>query len=146
MMRSMANTGLLRRISNYRHLRRTGAHVHANEPVYSFSKKCFSTQFINGDADGDTLTSPLEESNRTSLLFELKDRIGVLHNVLRFFWKYDVNVTRIESRPSKFGKFDFFVDLEGTIGDENVDRLLRSLKGDSVGIRKILILDEKQGE
>ena len=32
--------------------------------------------------------------------------------VLKYFWKYDVNLTRIESRPTKNGVFEFFVDFE----------------------------------
>lgn len=53
---------------------------------------------------------------RTSVLMELTDRVGVLHDVLKYYWKYDVNITHIESRPHKLdpvtGKvvFDFFLD------------------------------------
>lgn len=88
----------------------------------------------------------VDESPRTSLLMELTDRVGVLHDVLRYFWKYDVNVTRIESRPVKTGplgktKFDFFVDFDGERGDENVDKLLNVLKPMT---DKLLILDEKE--
>ena len=64
------------------------------------------------------------ENPRTSVLMELKDRVGVLHDVLRYFWKYDVNVCRIESRPAKgrgpHKRFDFFVDFEGSLDDEHV--------------------------
>jgi len=84
-----------------------------------------------------------KEPIRTSILMQLTDRIGILHDVLRLFWKYDVNVTRIESRPSQLGKFDFFVDLEGSLGDDNVDKLLESLK--AFGVKKMLVLDEKEG-
>ena len=56
------------------------------------------------------------ETPRTSVLMELTDRVGVLHDVLRHYWKYDINITRIESRPHKMGPsgeavFDFFLDL-----------------------------------
>ena len=86
------------------------------------------------------------EAPRTSLLMELTDRIGVLHDVLRFFWKHDVNICRIESRPvqvSKFGQrsFDFFVDLEGSASDKHVAALLDELKGIT---SKLLILDERE--
>ncbi len=120
----------------------------------------FSTQFdednVNEDIafhlnsfqqyDNEPMTTipAFEEPNRTSLLMELTDRIGMLHEVLRFFWKFDVNITRIESRPSRANRFDFFVDMEGNVGDDNVDRLLSSLK--KIGVKKLLILDEKQGE
>ena len=39
---------------------------------------------------------------RTSLLMQLTDRVGILHDVLRWFWKFDVNICRIESRPVSF--------------------------------------------
>jgi hypothetical protein len=86
------------------------------------------------------------ETPRTSLLMELTDGVGVLHDVLRYFWKYDINVSRIESRPVKDGamgekRFDFFVDFDGQRGDANVERLLDSLKPMT---DKLLILDEKE--
>lgn len=87
----------------------------------------------------------LDEQQLTSLLMELPDRVGVLHDVLRFFWKYDVNIRRIESRPSQFGKFDFFVDVEGGAAngrDERLDNLRTSLK--EYGVEKLLTLDEKE--
>lgn len=87
----------------------------------------------------------LDEQQLTSLLMELPDRVGVLHDVLRFFWKYDVNIRRIESRPSQFGKFDFFVDVEGGMGEERdgrLDNLKTSLK--EYGVEKLLTLDEKE--
>jgi prephenate dehydratase len=81
--------------------------------------------------DGDT-------TPRTSVLMELTDRVGVLHDVLRYFWKYDINICRIESRPAKersLGQqqqqhraFDFFVDLEGSPSDENVGKVLNALR------------------
>lgn len=85
------------------------------------------------------------ERPRTSVLMELTDRVGVLHDVLRYFWKYDVNVCRIESRPAQVGRFgrrrfDFFVDFEGDREEENVKKLLDALKPFT---DKLLILDEK---
>jgi hypothetical protein len=64
------------------------------------------------------------EKPRTSVLMELTDRVGILHDVLRYFWKYDVNICRIESRPAKgrgrFKRFDFFVDFEGSLEEEHI--------------------------
>jgi phenylalanine-4-hydroxylase len=86
------------------------------------------------------------ELPRTSVLMELHDRVGVLHDVLRYFWKYDVNICRIESRPIQADgrgrkRFDFFVDLEGSAEDANVAKLLDALRPLT---DKLLILDEKQ--
>jgi phenylalanine-4-hydroxylase len=86
---------------------------------------------------------------RTSLLMELTDRVGVLHDVLRFFWKYDVNICRIESRPSTGTvanpKFDFFVDMEGSVEDDNgnIQQLLQALQV-SPFVDKLIIIDDKR--
>jgi hypothetical protein len=78
---------------------------------------------------------------RTSVLMELSDRVGALHDVLKYYWKYDVNITRIESRPVSNQQFDFFVDFNGKVGDANVNALLNALKGMT---DKLLVLDEKE--
>ena len=89
------------------------------------------------------------ESPRVSLLMELQDRVGVLHDVLKYFWKHDINVSRIESRPvqdkQRWGgsgrpKFDFFMDFDGQLSDPNVQRLMQDL---GPMTEKLLILDEK---
>jgi len=88
-----------------------------------------------------------EEQHLTSLLMQLPDRVGVLHDVLRFFWKHDVNIRRIESRPAQLGTFDFFVDVEGGVSeerDERLDNLRASLK--EYGVEKLLTLGEKEGK
>lgn len=99
------------------------------------------------------LSSPVDscqygETPRTSLLMELTDRVGILHDVLRYFWKYDVNICRIESRPVSAGSttgkgkvFDFFVDFEGNPSDDNVSRLLLVLRDMT---DRLMVLDEKQ--
>ena len=58
-------------------------------------------------------------------------------------WKYDVNITRIESRIKQNRSiFDFFVDFHGKVGDANIDALLMQLR--SMTENKILVLDEKE--
>ena len=90
-----------------------------------------------------------DDTNQTSLLVELTDRVGVLHDVLKYFWKHEVNISRIESRPviecklheDSRRKFDFFVDFDGQRGDPNVDALLKEL----IPIAdKCLVLDNKE--
>jgi phenylalanine-4-hydroxylase len=84
---------------------------------------------------------------RTSLLMELTDRVGMLHDVLKYFWKHDINIIRIESRPKYIGEkgqnFDFFIDMEGSTADENVQKLIATLTGMT---ERLLILDEKTVE
>ena len=90
------------------------------------------TAWINQEADPP----------KTSILMELTDRVGVLHDVLKYFWKYDVNICRIESRPKHKREtettFDFCIDCEGSSNDPNVQKLLSVLRGMS---NQFLLLD-----
>ena len=89
------------------------------------------------------------ERPRVSLLMELTDRVGVLHDVLKFFWKYDLSISRIESRPVHSSKnqwgqnepvFDFALDFYGSLDDPVVQKLMSDL--DPI-TEKLLVLDEK---
>jgi len=69
-------------------------------------------------------------SDKTSIMFSVKDRPGVLHDMLSPFKKGRINLTKIESRPSKLRawKYYFFVDMEGHCENKNVDKALKELK------------------
>jgi len=68
--------------------------------------------------------------DKTSVLFSIKDRVGALHDMLMPFKKYRINLTRIESRPSKKRAWDyyFFVDLEGHQQNARVKKALLELE------------------
>jgi len=68
--------------------------------------------------------------DKTSIVFSIKDKIGALHDMLLPFKKYRINLTKIESRPSKKKAWDyyFFVDLEGHIQDKKVAGALKELE------------------
>lgn len=74
---------------------------------------------------------PPTGKDRTSLVFSIKDRVGALHAMLTPFSKNKINLTKIESRPSKKKAWDyyFFVDLEGHQDDPHVARALAQLEG-----------------
>ena len=67
--------------------------------------------------------------DKTSIMFSIKDRVGALHAMLRPFEKYKINLTSIESRPSKKKVWDyyFFIDFIGHIKDKNVNLALKEL-------------------
>jgi chorismate mutase/prephenate dehydratase len=73
---------------------------------------------------------PQTGSDRTSIMFSVKDRVGALHDMLVPFKKYRINLTKIESRPSKKKAWDyyFFVDLKGHQGDPRVKKALAELE------------------
>lgn len=77
--------------------------------------------------------------DRTSVLFSIKDRVGALHDMLVPFKRHGINLTKIESRPSKRKAWDyyFFVDLEGHYSDARVKRALAQLE-DKCKLLKIL--------
>jgi len=76
---------------------------------------------------------------KTSLVFwgVGSEAPGWLVSCLSDFAFRGVNLTRIESRPRKLGlgKYMFFVDLEGRVGDEAVDAALESLRGRTEVVR-----------
>lgn len=69
--------------------------------------------------------------DRTSIIFSIKDQVGALFEMLEPFRKAGINLTRIESRPSKRRAWDylFFVDFEGHASEEKVKKALAELEG-----------------
>ena len=69
-------------------------------------------------------------NDKTSIIFSMNDRAGALHDVLNPFKKNRVNLTKIESRPSKkrAWKYYFFVDMQGHIMDKKIINSINQLK------------------
>jgi len=78
---------------------------------------------------GKTSPGPTN-ADRTSLLFSIKDKVGALHDMLMPFKKYRINLSKIESRPSKKKAWDyyFYVDLEGHRNEPRVAKAVRELE------------------
>lgn len=68
--------------------------------------------------------------DKTSLMFAVKHRAGSLYRALGAFKKHGINMTKIESRPSKLKAWEylFFVDIEGHADEPNVGRALQDLE------------------
>jgi chorismate mutase/prephenate dehydratase len=68
--------------------------------------------------------------DKTSIMFSVKDRVGALYHILRPFSEMEINLTKIESRPSrkKAWEYLFFVDMEGHVEDENIRTALSRLE------------------
>lgn len=67
--------------------------------------------------------------DKTSIMFSIHDKVGALHNMLVPFKKYRINLTKIESRPSrrKAWEYYFFIDMEGHCQDKRVKHALSEL-------------------
>jgi chorismate mutase / prephenate dehydratase len=68
--------------------------------------------------------------DKTSVVFSVKDRPGVLKDALSAFADEGINLTRIESRPSRkrAWTYVFFADLQGHPEEERVKRALAALE------------------
>jgi prephenate dehydratase len=77
---------------------------------------------------GKTLSSS-SGRDRTSILFSLPHKAGSLHDALNAFRVRKINLTKIESRPSrkKAWEYYFFVDLEGHCRSKKVKAALDEL-------------------
>jgi chorismate mutase/prephenate dehydratase len=73
--------------------------------------------------------SPRTGRDKTSIMFSIKDRVGALYSMLQPFSKHKVNLTKIESRPSKKKAWEyiFYVDMQGHVADANVKAALDEL-------------------
>lgn len=67
--------------------------------------------------------------DRTSVMFSIADRVGALHTALAPFRRARLNMTKIESRPSKRKAWEyfFFVDIDGHVAERKVGRAIERL-------------------
>ena len=74
--------------------------------------------------------SPPTGRDRTSLMLSIRDQVGALHQALAPFRRYRLNMTKIESRPSKrkVWEYFFFVDCDGHMNDKRVAKAITLLE------------------
>jgi chorismate mutase/prephenate dehydratase len=68
-------------------------------------------------------------ADKTSIVFSVKHKVGALHDALGAFKRSKLNMSKIESRPSrsKAWEYYFFVDVDGHQDDAHVKRALKTL-------------------
>ncbi|MFH0701991.1 MAG: prephenate dehydratase [bacterium] len=74
----------------------------------------------------DSYIPKITGNDKTSIAFSTCNQPGNLVNVLLAFKENNINLSYIESRPSKkvFGDYTFFVDFDGHIENENIQKTL----------------------
>ncbi|MCX5771252.1 MAG: prephenate dehydratase [Candidatus Hydrogenedentes bacterium] len=77
---------------------------------------------------GHQLAKPTGK-DKTSILISVKDRPGALYSLLLPFYENNVNLTRIESRPSrkKAWEYVFFIDMLGHVTEPAVTNVLEKV-------------------
>ncbi len=79
-----------------------------------------------GDATGN---------DKTSIMFSINDKVGALYETLHCLRK--VNLTKIESRPSKKKAWEylFFIDIDGHYSDPKIKSSIDGLKAHTTGLK-----------
>ena len=85
------------------------------------------TRFVLVAAEG--VPGPSGHDKTSLVVFQDADRPGSLLGILQEFAARSINLTRLESRPTKqgLGDYCFLIDLEGHVADEVVADCLRNL-------------------
>lgn len=77
------------------------------------------------------LSKKKSKGDKTSIIFAVKDKPGALYGILKVFADKNINLTKIESRPSrrKLGEYLFFMDFENRgMSWNKVDGILKEVK------------------
>jgi chorismate mutase/prephenate dehydratase len=74
--------------------------------------------------------SPATGQDRTSLMVSIDHSVGALHRAIAPFQSLELNMTKIESRPSKRKAWEyfFFIDLDGHAEDNKVAEAIAQLE------------------
>jgi chorismate mutase/prephenate dehydratase len=83
--------------------------------------------------------SPPTGDDRTSLLVSVADKAGALYQAIAAFRRHKINMTKIESRPSKRKAWEyfFFIDCDGHVQDRKVVKAIQLL-GEHCNFVKVL--------
>jgi len=75
--------------------------------------------------------------DKTAVVFSIRDRVGALRDLAEAFSSNEVNLSSIQSRPSKRRAWDyvFFVELDGHISEVGVRRALRKAEEHTVFLK-----------
>ena len=74
---------------------------------------------------------------KTSIIFSIKHEPGSLYRIIAKFHEDSVNLTKIESRPTKQSawEYNFYVDFEGDATDPKVATMLDGIKQDTITMK-----------
>lgn len=93
------------------------------------------TRFVVVAREG--IPAPTGHDKTSIVVFQRADRPGSLLSILQEFAARAVNLTKLESRPTKrgLGDYCFIIDLEGHVGDELIADCLRDLRAKQTDVK-----------
>lgn len=74
--------------------------------------------------------APQTCNDKTSITFSTENKAGALSKILTILEENNINMSYIDSRPSKkeLGEYVFYIDFEGHINDEKVQKAFDKIK------------------
>lgn len=80
---------------------------------------------------------PSSGRDKTSLLVSAANKSGALYRLLKPLSTHNISMTRIESRPSRQGLWEyiFFIDIEGHIDDANVAAAMQDFESEAAMVK-----------
>ena len=75
--------------------------------------------------------------DKTSIIFSIKHEPGSLFRIIEKFHQFNVNLTKIESRPNKSTnwEYNFYVDFEGHEKNQKISEMLEKIKNDTLFLK-----------
>lgn len=80
---------------------------------------------------------PPSGDDRTSIVVSIRNKPGALYDLLEPFGRFGVDMTRLESRPSRNTKWSyvFFIDMQGHVQDSAVANVLEVLSSEAAELK-----------
>ncbi len=93
------------------------------------------TRFVAVAREG--IPAPTGHDKTSIVTFQRADRPGSLVNILQEFSARSINLTHLQSRPTKreLGDYCFFIELEGHVADERVADCLKNVQAKQALVR-----------
>lgn len=73
------------------------------------------------------------KNNQTTLVFATEHKPGSLFNILKIFSEYKINISKLQSRPSKNinWQYTFYVDIDGHISEKKVAASIEEVRSNT---------------
>ncbi len=80
---------------------------------------------------------PASSNDKTSVVVSMRNAPGALHDLLEPFHRHGIDLTRVETRPSRSGTWNyvFFVDFSGHQDDQPINEVLEEVGAKAADLR-----------
>ena len=77
--------------------------------------------------------------DKTSIIVSMRNEPGALYKLLKPFYDHDIDLTRLETRPSPSGNWTyvFFIDFVGHLTDSNVITAIEDVRKTAVEVKEL---------